>query len=359
MEILSLSRRDGVKEVSCMNESETVSKRIEWVDIAKGIAIILVCLGHRDISSRLYSWIYSFHMPLFFFLAGYVTKFNSYTSFRAYAVRKVRVLLIPYFALELVKTLFDFLVQLIRHEPFALLERLGDVALGVGRDVGPMWFVPSLFVVEIVSYGLNRLPKWKLLAALILCLGGYALSVSSSSTEVFWNLNNALTGLFFFWFAHIFRGAGINRKLVQGNFMFFFGVTAAHALCLAVNPHVNMAAKQYGFFPIFLIEGIAGTLALLCVCVWLERLRYARRVLVYLGGNTLLILAFHDHPGYLFVEKFFNRFLGAPYDQNVYLENIEPFLHVVCVLLLCVPIIEFVNRFTPWIVGKKRVKRAL
>ena len=51
-------------------------KRIDWLDISKGIAIILVVVGH--ISSL--PWepyrkiIFSVHMPLFFIVAGYTTK---------------------------------------------------------------------------------------------------------------------------------------------------------------------------------------------------------------------------------------------------------------------------------------------
>lgn len=50
--------------------------RIEWVDIAKGIAILLVVLGHTGLavgSARyLDAFIYSFHLPLFFVLSGYL-----------------------------------------------------------------------------------------------------------------------------------------------------------------------------------------------------------------------------------------------------------------------------------------------
>ena len=40
-------------------------KRIEWIDIAKGIGILLVVLGHITKNEVLYEIIYSFHMPLF------------------------------------------------------------------------------------------------------------------------------------------------------------------------------------------------------------------------------------------------------------------------------------------------------
>ena len=45
-------------------------KRIEWVDIAKGIGMILVVYGHTSIPKFLSNWIWSFHMPMFFIIAG-------------------------------------------------------------------------------------------------------------------------------------------------------------------------------------------------------------------------------------------------------------------------------------------------
>lgn len=46
--------------------------RIGYIDIAKGIGILLVYIGHCDLDykSNLFLWIYSFHMPLFFFISG-------------------------------------------------------------------------------------------------------------------------------------------------------------------------------------------------------------------------------------------------------------------------------------------------
>lgn len=51
--------------------NEQNSKRVEWIDTAKGIGLILVILGHLKID-YLSAWIYTFHMPLFFFLSGVV-----------------------------------------------------------------------------------------------------------------------------------------------------------------------------------------------------------------------------------------------------------------------------------------------
>ena len=54
-------------------------KRIEWVDIAKGIGIFLMVMGHTGIPRIGNQWIYSFHMPLFFFISGFL--FNTSVNF--------------------------------------------------------------------------------------------------------------------------------------------------------------------------------------------------------------------------------------------------------------------------------------
>lgn len=45
-------------------------RREQWVDVARGFAMLCVILGHMDYES-LNIAIFSFHMPLLFFLAGY------------------------------------------------------------------------------------------------------------------------------------------------------------------------------------------------------------------------------------------------------------------------------------------------
>lgn len=68
--------------------------RLVYIDIAKGIAIILVVIGHLlqynfsgTYKHILFNWIYSFHMPVFMMLSGYVSAYNTnittiFSSFR-------------------------------------------------------------------------------------------------------------------------------------------------------------------------------------------------------------------------------------------------------------------------------------
>lgn len=55
---------------------EQAKNRIEYLDIAKAIAIFLVVVGHAALTFDKPYWriaIYSFHMPLFFVVSGVVT----------------------------------------------------------------------------------------------------------------------------------------------------------------------------------------------------------------------------------------------------------------------------------------------
>ena len=75
-----------------------MSKRIEYIDIARGIGILLVVMGHNDfgaISPFAYKVIYSFHMPLFFFLSGYFL--NTSIGFWNFFKKRFNSLLKPFF----------------------------------------------------------------------------------------------------------------------------------------------------------------------------------------------------------------------------------------------------------------------
>ena len=50
------------------------AERLSWLDVLKGIGIILVAIGHIYSNRTVFNWLYSFHMPLFFFAAGLVYK---------------------------------------------------------------------------------------------------------------------------------------------------------------------------------------------------------------------------------------------------------------------------------------------
>jgi len=83
--------------------------RLTYVDLAKAIAIILVVVGHYfpDNAPSCYialrSWIYTFHMPLFMFLSGFIyISFKKEESYISFVAKKAKRLVIPYFAISVI-----------------------------------------------------------------------------------------------------------------------------------------------------------------------------------------------------------------------------------------------------------------
>ncbi|MGN0524124.1 MAG: acyltransferase family protein [Eubacterium sp.] len=89
--------KNKTAKINCSTE-DVVAKRIEWIDIAKGIGIILVVTAHTQMPSYslfdgnnniLRLLIYSFHMPLFFFLSGMCFKTDGIT-FKEFLTKKIK-----------------------------------------------------------------------------------------------------------------------------------------------------------------------------------------------------------------------------------------------------------------------------
>ena len=130
-----------------------MSKRIEYIDIARGIGILLVVLGHNDfalVSPFAYKVIYSLHMPLFFFLSGYFI--NPSVGFWEFIKKRFNSLLKPYLF-----TIFMIYFVSVSFEKMGFqtaIFRITKSLYGSGYyiDWVQLWFLPHLFVVSLYAY---------------------------------------------------------------------------------------------------------------------------------------------------------------------------------------------------------------
>lgn len=119
--------------------------RIEWVDIAKGIGIILVLWGHG--MSSFYDEIYRFHMPLFFLLSGYL--YNSKCGLKDFCMKKMYSLYVPFVVWNILGVILEAL--LIGNG--SIIKRVMGVFLTIdksGAFFGATWFLGALFVTSIL-----------------------------------------------------------------------------------------------------------------------------------------------------------------------------------------------------------------
>jgi len=126
--------------------------RIEYIDVAKGITICLVVLGHvRNLPYPLNSIIYSFHMPLFFLLSGYFIKREDVLYA---AKRMIPTLIVPYIFVGSIIISENIIVDIACGNPFDYVNLLSLFGVCWCFDeqivsVGAIWFLIVLYLSKL------------------------------------------------------------------------------------------------------------------------------------------------------------------------------------------------------------------
>lgn len=138
-------------------------KRIEYIDLMKGICIILVVMNHSgvmryvDFGSNFFWMMLSGRMPLYFFLSGMF--FKNYGSFSDFFWRKFRMLVVPILVFA---PLGAIIIMSVPWQPWSY-DGLTRFSMWVGHVTrftnGPLWFLRALFVASLLMYGLYNVAE--------------------------------------------------------------------------------------------------------------------------------------------------------------------------------------------------------
>lgn len=136
------------KNMLTVNQSEKDCCRILWIDLLKGIGIILVVVGHVYHNSIIYDWIYSFHMPLFFFAAGFLYRKQGIIL---YIKRRIVTLVVPYFSFGILGFIYWAVIERrMRETTISIFDSFIGLFRGQPDYNIPLWFLPCLFLVGII-----------------------------------------------------------------------------------------------------------------------------------------------------------------------------------------------------------------
>ncbi|RPJ29632.1 MAG: hypothetical protein EHM33_00170 [Chloroflexi bacterium] len=287
-------------------------KRIEYLDVARGIGILLVVLGHNDfaaISPFFHQVIYSFHIPLFFFLSGYFI--NTSVSFFDYFKKRFHSILKPYlFTILLIyfasvsfeKMGFQTAIVRIVKSLYGSIDYI---------DWGQLWFLPNLFVVslyafifiKLVSKLQNRWMTWGLLlgtlAISLLFLHSFypfSISVFRKEYKLFglpFSLDVMLLSSFFFILGNEVRQVTAEKTLSRVFLLVGTGIGLI-LLNLFFPYSVDIAKRVYESFPVNTAEALLGILFVLTLSHQIElHTQRLASLFKYLGNLSLIILLFH------------------------------------------------------------------
>ena len=262
---MSTAIKEGLK-------NGTSSGRIAWIDIVRGIGILLVVLGHLETGfpERV---IYAFHMPLFFFLSGYVHKIQN--KYGAFLQKRSIHLLVPYVVFLLLLAPLE-----LHHASHGGKEAIKTAVLNMiwggdhlRGDYGVFWFVTCLFATQqIANWLLSKFTPWKVatFGALSICLA-YINSLMFPSFTLPLDLNVVAGALPFFLIGYFFRKVNLDRWWIT--FIAILGTFATLWLAYINKPIAyDMRSANYGTPFLSLLLAICCTFtcsAITCCCMTL------------------------------------------------------------------------------------------
>lgn len=291
-------------------------KRIEWLDIAKGICILLVVLGHElTWDEGLRYLIYAFHIPMFFILSGMTACITGETEkgFNVFLKRNVNGLLKPYFIGSGFYILFDLIRGGVQHSLSIRVIVYDVYQTLVCYGINVLWFIITLFLAKIIFYWVLRIKKKELIKFLMLCVLGMGavslialLTVALQNTQlknpVMWMAIGVLRPVLAVPFVYVGfalyptfckevvqKDSSICRALIGSCFILIVIIPAVFKMKITM---VNMVSEPTWMG---LVSSIVGSMGMISISFLIERSHLLKRALMFFGKNSLAIMLTHEY----------------------------------------------------------------
>ncbi|UFK68879.1 acyltransferase family protein [Limosilactobacillus reuteri] len=276
----------------------TTKVRDKSLDIIRG-SILLVVLGHiSGIPFELKKYIYSFHIPLFFFVSGYLFNFAKYRyfSYKEFIKYKAKKYILPYFRMGLICLLLFGIVYPLFAEGFSKQYMLQSTkyVLGLLYSRGgpnymawssPLWFLTALFIAEIIFFVVLKFNfKYPLIVFGILAILSYIYSITIK-IPLPWNIDVAMFAVLFMYLGFITHKYNLTKHI---NLPVFLLLIVIFVLSVAYNNEIDMNLRNYGNGFLTIISGTIGTV----ICLQIARLLKENKILEFYGKNTLFIMGY-------------------------------------------------------------------
>lgn len=323
--------------------------------------MILVIFAHSPILPAPRQLIYTFHMPLFFFLSGYLYDRSNYPSFKNIAARKFRSLIIPYFCFAALECSLSSLRAII-HRAASIGDSFGPFIMVVTglRTIltGTMWFLLCLFVTELLFYALSSRYRdtKKLVASLVVfSIIGFLYS-TLVTVPLPLSFDVALTAV-------VFYGAGYLMKRYKTSHTpnSFLNFTVIFLLLVVINfsagfshGRIDMYDNEYHNYFLFYVAAFSG----IGWFVMLMKIIKPNRIFTYIGINSIIYLILHQQ---IILPIIGTVLLYFPW-LHAYLNGHAMLYGGFCTIstiIICVPIIYVINNKLYFLLGKSVPSKSL
>ena len=308
------------------------NNRIKWVDIAKGIGIILVIVGHT-IALEYSAPIYTFHMPLFFFLSGLFL--NTDVKLKAFIKKKAKSILGVWLLVFLLSYIVCICIpewrQLISFK--SLVVDLYSANTNVVQN-SSLWYLICLFFAEVIFYFVEKIKAvinqkvfyaiFGLFTMIVLILPNVLNMISNyiplTGGRLPFKIDTALCAVVFLSLGKWIKPY-ISKLMDKMTILLTISILIVWILLAYINGWTNMNSLNFGvhkllFYPIA-IMGI-GWVCGLSNYIAEKPNNIVSKALVFYGENCLMIFLFQS----LFIRLYLlvaNRLLGL--EMTLYMNN--------------------------------------
>ena len=336
------------------------SIRIHWLDVAKGFAILLVVLGRISfLPTAIRAVIYSFHMPLFFFLSGFLL-FRKEERFGLFLKKKAKTLLWPYYCFLLIQFLVLYFPNKVGFDHAATYSPGWSALYGDSE----LWFLLYLFVIQVVLFPiLNRgggIEKKSLFVILGFMSVVFLIKGECFSLDVPFEKYRGATlpfkmDLIFLGGSFVVLGILLRNYLSNNKFpLWLIGVLLLVAIGAGTWNYYISGKYQVEFFEcfvgnpvLFYISSIASILVFVSLCQRIRSLSFVEKF----GRYSLSIYAMH-WVVVPFVDAVLYRFLVPIARDSILFKSSLALLSFIIVTAITFPIVHFIEKKLPWILGR-------
>ena len=289
-----------------MAKAAPYGERIEYIDIARGIGIILVVLGHCvAIPLWLNHFIFSVHMPLFFILSGFTFRAVGCDGTKRFLKKSAGALLVPYAISCVIIILIQTISALVKGED-ALYEFIRWVVSSVYASgthylecietagipitfIGALWFLPALFFARVLFMFILR-SRTPFLWVAASFFAGYV-----SARKIGWlpfSFQAGMCAVLFLYIGYMIRQKDLFRWEAV-HWVLKIIMLLAWIYCIIFCGSLWMVSNTFidGFLDI--MGSVAGTFIIVYISQGIERAGPLKRVMCVLGKISLGIMCAH------------------------------------------------------------------
>ena len=315
-----------------------MAKRLDYLDIAKGILIILVVIGHIWQSGPVFNIIYAFHMPAFFLISGMLLRYTcSYKKpMRTFLKSRLFSFGIPFVFIEILGCLTD----IIRHGVTLNWRGYLFNTLTFNFNDHNLWFLMDLFLIEIFFYILLRVFKKESHIILAVCCLYVASRFMLSDIHYISTFRGVLYYDLFFTFG--FFSLSFLNRFSTPCFTASSFVVLLVGLILGRSNGNTLSLKGMAY----ILSGLCGSY----IVIQAGKIPFPKRinqVLSKIGRNTIIIFGTHH-----IIYTTIGVLLGiTDFGTTPFIPGL---IMLSGVVLIEIPTIYIINRFAPWLAGKHR-----